>query len=350
MTDKELRDMTPVEIDTLLLPIWTEMGRQEWVAMMAHLEIKEAKADLAKYTNGEYLAGLNDYERKYHVPDTIERAEKKIAEAEATLEAVRATMAKLHEEEAPYHAEFKRRGGWYRYYIVLNSNGHVHRGTNCTTCFPTTRYGWIVKLSGCDETVMVDEYGEMACTVCFPDAPTMAGWAASIARKEAEEAATRCPEIWPEATNNPRYYRRYGDCKCGARAVALTPNGKLRTHKTPEMEAAEAARKATFGHPDGKKLKDVTGRRAQKTPKGAFNALREGLRIKEGFDAGNPHPYYVGIFKPAEIDRLAEALALYNGTTAEEEIAKAIARNADEDEAEMRRRAADIEKRMRRAR
>lgn len=61
--------------------------------------------------------------------------------------------------------------GWNRYFLVTNSNGHVHRGMSCSTCFATTEYAWLVELADCDEAEMIEEFGEKACTVCFPDAP-----------------------------------------------------------------------------------------------------------------------------------------------------------------------------------
>lgn len=73
---------------------------------------------------------------------------------------------------APLHNEYNRRP-WKRYFLVTNDGGHVHRGRNCSTCFPTTHYGWLPQLSGCDEQVMVAEYGEKACTICFPNAPSI---------------------------------------------------------------------------------------------------------------------------------------------------------------------------------
>jgi hypothetical protein len=60
---------------------------------------------------------------------------------------------------------------WNRYFLVTNANGHVHRGMNCSTCFATTQYRWLVELADCDEAEMIADYGEKACTVCFPDAP-----------------------------------------------------------------------------------------------------------------------------------------------------------------------------------
>jgi UDP-2,3-diacylglucosamine pyrophosphatase LpxH len=65
--------------------------------------------------------------------------------------------------------EFTRRGGWNRYYLVID--GHVHRELRCSTCRPTTFYSWLTELADCDESKMVAEYGEVACSVCFPDAP-----------------------------------------------------------------------------------------------------------------------------------------------------------------------------------
>lgn len=346
----DLTTQTPVEVDTLLLPIWSEMGRLEGIYFGAHLDSIDAKADLANYADEAWLAKrgyADDYHRTYQLPDMIERAEAKLAEALATKAAVKAVWPALLDAERPYSNEFENRGGWYRYYLVMNTNGHVHRETNCSTCFPTTRYGWLVNLSGCNEETMVDEYGETACTVCFPDAPSLAGWAASIARKEAEKAATQCPEIWPLPSGAESYrYSRYGTCKCGAVGIALSSNGKLLKHQTPEQAAAEAARKATFGHPDGKKVKDCTGKRAQKTPKGAFNSLCEGLRVQARIAAGTASRWYFDDFKPREVERLAEALALYNGITVEAQIALAHAKNADDESKEEARRLADLTKRL----
>jgi hypothetical protein len=89
--------------------------------------------------------------------------------------------------------EFALRGGWSRYFLVTNTGGHVHRGMNCSTCFQTTEYAWLVDLADCDEAAMVAEYGEMACTVCFPDAPTFKGFgdgtSAQARRTQAERDA-----------------------------------------------------------------------------------------------------------------------------------------------------------------
>jgi len=105
---------------------------------------------------------------------------------------VRAADERLTTEALPYEREYARRR-WSRYFLVTNGNGHVHRERNCSTCYPTTSYAWLVDLAGCDEKAMVAEYGEKACTVCFPDAPVLARTfgPSRTAREAAEKKAAR---------------------------------------------------------------------------------------------------------------------------------------------------------------
>lgn len=83
---------------------------------------------------------------------------------------------------------WRANGCWNRFFLVVNSNGHVHRERNCSTCFPTTQYNWLIDLAGADEAEMVLEYGSDACTVCFPSAPVMKGWGHSKSQKEKQAA------------------------------------------------------------------------------------------------------------------------------------------------------------------
>jgi|SRR6185437_3927441 len=94
-------------------------------------------------------------------------------QAAAALEAWRALkgrQAEISVEVTDLEAVYQEHR-WNRYFLVTNANGHVHRGMNCPTCFPTTEYAWLPELADCDEAVMIEEFGEKACTVCFPDAP-----------------------------------------------------------------------------------------------------------------------------------------------------------------------------------
>jgi hypothetical protein len=138
--------MTPVEIDTELARLWTEEQQLD-------RRLHRLQAQLADIRNGRRYAGATE--------GSTEEAIRNLA---FELEGIK-TQAR------PFEREFMSRP-WNRYFLVTNGNGHVHRGTNCSTCFPTTEYSWLIDLADCDEDAMVEEWGERACTVCFPSAPT----------------------------------------------------------------------------------------------------------------------------------------------------------------------------------
>jgi hypothetical protein len=62
--------------------------------------------------------------------------------------------------------------GWSRFFLVTSSPGHVHSSMHCSSCRPTTTYGWLPELSGKDEATAVGELGPTLCSVCFTSAPT----------------------------------------------------------------------------------------------------------------------------------------------------------------------------------
>lgn len=61
--------------------------------------------------------------------------------------------------------------GWSRFFIVNNVGGHIHWTMSCSTCYPTTDFGWLPNLSGLTEADAVEEWGGILCSVCFPSAP-----------------------------------------------------------------------------------------------------------------------------------------------------------------------------------
>ena len=62
--------------------------------------------------------------------------------------------------------------GWSRFYLVTNSNGHIHNSSlRCSTCVDTTQFAWLTQLSGLTEADAVADQGEILCSVCFPSAP-----------------------------------------------------------------------------------------------------------------------------------------------------------------------------------
>jgi len=62
--------------------------------------------------------------------------------------------------------------GWSRFFLVTNTNGHIHSSRDCSTCNDKTNFAWITTLSGLKEKDAVEQEGEILCTVCYPTAPS----------------------------------------------------------------------------------------------------------------------------------------------------------------------------------
>jgi hypothetical protein len=101
---------------------------------------------------------------------------------------------------------------WTRAFLVLASNGHVHSSMDCSTCFPTTRYNWLVQYSNDEESTIVEDAGQDACTICYPSAPadvlnrpSRIVTADKIAKAEAkaERDAKKVARIAKEKANAP---------------------------------------------------------------------------------------------------------------------------------------------------
>lgn len=91
------------------------------------------------------------------------------ADIDARMVELQMERARIDAELDAIGAEFTRRGGWTRAFVV--PGGHAHTSTACSTCYPTTRFALIPRMSGMDESAIVEEAGERACTVCYPSAP-----------------------------------------------------------------------------------------------------------------------------------------------------------------------------------
>lgn len=104
----------------------------------------------------------------------LAKYEQEQAVAEATEDAI-------EEAESEYT-------GWSRFFLVTSSPGHIHSSMRCSTCRPTTQYGWLPELSGRTEEEAMKACGPTLCTVCFPEAPVDWG-EAKISKKDAERMA-----------------------------------------------------------------------------------------------------------------------------------------------------------------
>lgn len=170
---------TIIDIDTQLAEIWRQQNRAADRIAQAEDGIRYTAGQKRDYRthawSGSLIEAQSTVEALAAVTENVtyrtheaQRALDAVEEAETLYRLARAAAEPL---EATY-AEYR----WSRFFIVNNTNGHVHSSMHCTTCFVTTAFGWLPELSGGTEEEMVEQFGETACTVCFPSAPTMKGF------------------------------------------------------------------------------------------------------------------------------------------------------------------------------
>lgn len=147
-----IQTATPVEIDTVI----AEINRR---AAGPAAQLAAAYSSVARIRQA-----LESGKHTYYTQANLDRAL-------AAVETYTAERDAILAERAPYDAEFTRRGGWTRFFLVDNIGGHVHNSMSCTTCYATTEFAWLPEFSGQDEAGVVELAGESACTVCFPSAP-----------------------------------------------------------------------------------------------------------------------------------------------------------------------------------
>lgn len=168
-TSQQLREMTEPEVDELFSLTWDRRYELLMAVYAAWNEVHYAVGD-RRISTHTWRLGLQEVQEKAAGTESgraalaeVNRAKGSVAELDGTV------LAKLE-------AEFGRRGGWPRAYLV--TDGHVHSSMHCSTCnkgeFPT-RFFWMIDYSGKSHAEIVEAAGERACTVCYPDAPVNRG-------------------------------------------------------------------------------------------------------------------------------------------------------------------------------
>lgn len=200
-----LQTLTPPELDELFVA--AELRRARFAAPVERL--RKLKGECSLYS----------YEQT-----SLDEAEASLAAADAEL--------------APMIAEWKLRGGWTRFWLVTNSDGHIHRERSCSTLHVRTLVTLVTELSGADDEQVVEYAGHVACTVCFPQAPLHPAFIRSAAEAEAVQAAKdadSCSGSGSYAENvDLRRYSPRGRCPgCGQLVSVTRPQGKIRKHKKP---------------------------------------------------------------------------------------------------------------------
>jgi hypothetical protein len=217
----DLTTMTPAEIDALWFPLQEAEDLAEARVTQYERAAEQARMD---YQREQYATTANHY---------------------------REVAAQARIEQAPFAAEWARRGGWTRAYLaVTNGNGHVHSSMNCSTCNregKRTAFARLAEVSGLDLAEIIDLAGERACTTCYTGAPV-----------SALQQATRLfskDEIKAKAEREAKA-AKLAEKKAKAAAAAITnpdgstltgPLGKWDEIKT-ERTAWNTAVEITFNH------------------------------------------------------------------------------------------------------
>lgn len=239
-TTQDLTTMTPKEFDEELAAIYLQNAKARQMHESAIASIHRAVGD-RKQGYGRYAAwGLSD-------ADAIEAArvnaddESKMfhlqRDAQRALEGLQKAQDALAETGARISARdevFRARGGWSRFFLVENTNGHIHSSMHCSTCRPTTQFSWLPSVSDKTEKEAVKEFGPMLCTVCFPSAPIewTNFWEKEEERKKAESCSGSGSFDWVEGTTRFGYAAgNGGTCSHCDGYAAATASRKIRKHK-----------------------------------------------------------------------------------------------------------------------
>lgn len=164
-----------VEVDTRIAAAFEEQLKAEQRFIVAVARLHDAVGDRESLRPGRRIRtwGMTPSE----VIDAAERiiagedkaAARRVTEAHMGYRTRREAMDAARTFYEATAAEYE---GWSRFFLVRASNGHIHSSMSCSTCFPTTEYGWLVDVSGLTEAEAVAVHGERLCTVCYPSAPS----------------------------------------------------------------------------------------------------------------------------------------------------------------------------------
>lgn len=184
---QNLANLTPVEIDELLAPIWEREANAQ--SRIQNYKRREAEifTTIEKVKKGEKVLRVTT------ALDGIELMED-LARLGRFIVAEGNKLAAAEAEAAPYEAEYTRRGGWNRVFLATSSNGHAHKGSECSTCHNgtyRTAFAWLIQYSGKSEAEIVADAGERACTTCYPSAPANVKGTKMFTPDEEEAAKAR---------------------------------------------------------------------------------------------------------------------------------------------------------------
>lgn len=170
----DLTHMTPKQIDAQLSDLYWENAKLQQKQEVVLRKVHEAVGD-RQSVRSNFKWALTHTQALEALPARVANQDLEPWDHKAAVEAwdvwedLQEEVRRVQGEIALRNDEFNRRGGWTRAFIV--PGGHVHSSMDCSSCYPTTKFGWMPELSGDDEDEIVGKAGERACTVCYPTAP-----------------------------------------------------------------------------------------------------------------------------------------------------------------------------------
>lgn len=216
MSENEITEMNPAEIDSALSEIYGSLG--------------EVDAEIATL-----LRRINSLQKTftdaYVTPYMEESAREGIESAHTQISVLKFEREMLTNDLTPFEDEFVRRGGWSRFFSVMG--GHIHSSMNCGTCNKMgkpTSFRWLPEWSGRSESEalasLTENHKTILCSVCFPDAP--------VELYRERQDPNSCPGSGKSYDENQPYSIRtvskWGTCPVCKKRVGASPLGKLRKH------------------------------------------------------------------------------------------------------------------------
>lgn len=223
-----------VEVDTRLAELWNAEQKQHGEVAAAISSLKYGVETPDERWNSRSLKA-EEIERRARAavesstlhgrtlqPWTLEGIEKSLRR----MDTARVEILRLRAEAQPFEAEYATER-WNRFFLVQNTNGHIHSSMHCGTCRWDTRYAWLPTLSGLGEDAAVEQEGPRLCSVCFPSAPLewTLGLPKALNPKRCDGSGQRALEP------NYRYHTPSGKCPtCGDVFAVSRSTGKVRAH------------------------------------------------------------------------------------------------------------------------
>jgi hypothetical protein len=217
-------DLTPVEIDTLLLERLRARNEASRRLRAATESLLWCFAKRRHFESGTTLFLHPDFDGPLNVSfevasrsqieadqlvDLCRQGHPKLVLADRVVADIDRAAADLTEALSlveEIDQEFRSRP-WSRYWLVTSSDGHIHRDVGCSTCNKgrePTGFALVPYLSGSTAEAAVADLGPALCSICFPGAPVESREQARIPARVALALAEQGCETFQAARDKAR--------------------------------------------------------------------------------------------------------------------------------------------------